>query len=93
MDVRSTWDGAQQTALEGPSRLATAANAPRCLMALDGAEVAGAECAQLERTCIIFDGNDPQALERARSQWRDLKAAGVSAEYWSEADGRWQRRQ
>ena len=29
MDVRSTWDGAQQTALEGPSRLATAANAPR----------------------------------------------------------------
>ena len=29
MDVRSTWDGAQQTALEGPARLATAANAPR----------------------------------------------------------------
>ncbi len=70
-----------------------AANAPRCLMALDGAEVTGAECAELERACIVFDGNDPEALERARVQWRALKEAGVAAEYWSEADGRWERKQ
>ena len=70
-----------------------AANAPRCLIALDGAEVTGAECAELERACIVFDGNDPEALERARVQWRALKEAGVAAEYWSEADGRWERKQ
>ncbi|KGJ05127.1 DNA polymerase III, chi subunit [Paracoccus halophilus] len=70
-----------------------AANAPRCLIALDGAEVAGAECDGLERACIVFDGNDPDALERARAQWRALKDAGVAAEYWSEAGGRWERRQ
>jgi len=70
-----------------------AGNAPRCLIALDGAEVSGAECAALERACIVFDGNDPEALERARVQWRALKEAGVSSEYWSEADGRWERKQ
>lgn len=70
-----------------------AANAPACLISLDGAEVAVPECAAMERVCIIFDGNDPDALERARGQWRDLKAAGVAAEYWSEADGRWERKQ
>ncbi|SMO57254.1 DNA polymerase III subunit chi [Paracoccus laeviglucosivorans] len=70
-----------------------AGNQPRCLIAVDGAEVQGAECAALERACIVFDGNDPDALDRARAQWRTLKAAGVTAEYWSEADGRWERKQ
>ncbi|WP_199261522.1 DNA polymerase III subunit chi [Paracoccus binzhouensis] len=70
-----------------------AANAARCLIALEGAEVSGAECAALERACILFDGNDPEALERARAQWRALVAEGVAAEYWSEAGGRWERRQ
>ena len=70
-----------------------AANAPRCLIALDGAEVSGEECGRLERACIVFDGNDPEALDRARAQWRALKAAGVAAEYWSDADGRWERKQ
>ena len=70
-----------------------AGNAARCLIALEGAEVSGAECMALERACIVFDGNDPEALERARMQWRALKAAGVAAEYWSEAGGRWERKQ
>ncbi|MCV2446887.1 DNA polymerase III subunit chi [Paracoccus sp. DMF] len=70
-----------------------AGNAPRCLIALDGAAVAGDECAGLERVCIVFDGNDSEALDRARAQWRELKAAGVEAEYWSEAGGRWERKQ
>ncbi|UFM65227.1 DNA polymerase III subunit chi [Paracoccus sp. MA] len=70
-----------------------AANAARCLIALEGAEVSAAECGALERACILFDGNDPEALERARAQWRALTAEGVAAEYWSEAGGRWERRQ
>ena len=70
-----------------------AANAARCLIAVDGAQVSGAEVAALERACILFNGNDPEALERARAQWRALKAEGADAEYWSEAGGRWERKQ
>lgn len=70
-----------------------AANDPACLMAVHGAEVAPEECLRLERTCILFDGNDPQALDLARAQWRLLKQAGVEAQYWSEEGGRWERKQ
>lgn len=69
-----------------------AANSPACLMALDGAEVAPAECQTLERACIIFDGGDATATARARDQWRVLTSAGVAAEYWSEESGRWERK-
>lgn len=69
-----------------------AANGPACLIAVDGAEVEAPECAALERTCILFDGNDPAALEHARGQWRGLTKAGVAAEYWSEGGGRWERK-
>ena len=69
-----------------------AVNDPACLIAVDGAEVGPEECAALERTCILFDGNNPPALERARGQWRGLTKAGVAAEYWSEGSGRWERK-
>lgn len=69
-----------------------AANAPSCLMALDGVEVAADEMAGLQRACILFDGGDGAAVARAREQWKTLTAAGVTAEYWSEEDGSWQRK-
>ena len=69
-----------------------AANAPDCLMAIDGAAVPPAEAGALSRVCVIFDGNDPAALDRARDQWRELTGAGIAAEYWSEAGGRWERK-
>ena len=69
-----------------------AANGAACLMALDGAEVAAAECAGLQRACVIFDGGDAAATARARDQWRALTGAGVVAEYWSEESGRWERK-
>lgn len=65
-------------------------NAARCLLGIDGAQIDAAEALALERTCILFDGNDPAAVERARAQWRSLSGAGVKAQYWSEASGRWQ---
>lgn len=61
-----------------------------CLMAVDGVEVAADEVNAMERVCILFDGHDGQALERARAQWRDLTGAGCSAQYWSEDSGRWE---
>jgi DNA polymerase-3 subunit chi len=68
------------------------ANAAACLIAVGGAEVAPDEAAALARTCILFDGADAAAVEAARGQWRGLTAAGLAAQYWSEEDGRWQKK-
>ncbi|MFN3952993.1 MAG: DNA polymerase III subunit chi [Pararhodobacter sp.] len=64
-------------------------NRPRCLIALDAAPVAADEAQTLERLCIVFDGLDAEAVQAARGQWRALTGAGVAAEYWSRASGRW----
>ena len=69
-----------------------AANAPHCVMAVHGADVSAAEVTALERVCILFDGNDPEALDRARGQWKALKAAGAAAQYWSEESGTWEKK-
>ncbi|MFV0409942.1 MAG: DNA polymerase III subunit chi [Paracoccus sp. (in: a-proteobacteria)] len=69
-----------------------AGNAPDCLMAIDGAEIGDDEAAALSRVCVIFDGSDRVAVDRARDQWRQLSAAGIAAQYWSEEDGRWEKK-
>jgi DNA polymerase-3 subunit chi len=78
-----------------PILLTTGREAPNgaaCLMAVDGAEVSPEDCAALTRVCILFDGNDPAAVEHARGQWKALTGAGVPAQYWSEEGGRWQKK-
>lgn len=69
-----------------------AANDPQCLMSVDGAEVSVGEVNALERTCILFDGHDPEAVSRARVQWKALTSAGCAAQYWSEEAGRWEKK-
>ncbi len=69
-----------------------APNGAQCLMAVDGAEVTAEDCAGVERVCILFDGNDPAALDRARGQWKALTGAGITAQYWSEEGGGWQKK-
>ena len=65
-------------------------NGAACVMCVDGAQISAEEVATLERVCVLFDGNDPQALDSARAQWKALKDAGASAQYWSEESGKWQ---
>lgn len=67
------------------------ANGAACILSLDGAAVPVAPSAGIARICILFDGRDPAALEVARGQWRAVVAAGLVAEYWSEASGRWRK--
>jgi DNA polymerase-3 subunit chi len=67
-------------------------NCAVCVMAVDGAEVAPDEVQALERVCILFDGNDTDAVTIARGQWKALTAAGCSAQYWSEASGKWEKK-
>jgi DNA polymerase-3 subunit chi len=69
-----------------------AANNPSCVMSIEGADVTPGEVTALERVCIIFDGNDTAALQVARGQWKTLKEAGCSAQYWSEDSGRWEKK-
>ncbi len=63
-----------------------------CLMVTDGAPLTPDEVRSAARTCLLFDGNDPAAVEAARTDWRTLTAAGLAAQYWSEEGGRWQKK-
>ena len=67
-------------------------NDPDCVMSVDGADVTSAEVDAMQRVCVLFDGNDPEAVQRARGQWKSLTDAGCSAQYWSEASGRWEKK-
>ena len=69
-----------------------AANAPTCVMSVEGAAVTAAEVAAMERVCILFDGHDQGAVETARVQWKTLTGAGISAQYWAQEDGRWAKK-
>jgi DNA polymerase-3 subunit chi len=67
-------------------------NAAACIMVIDGAEVSPEEVQEMERVCVLFDGNDVQALERARQQWKTLTGSGCSAQYWSQSGGGWSKK-
>ncbi|MEX0309832.1 MAG: DNA polymerase III subunit chi [Tateyamaria sp.] len=69
-----------------------AGNGATCVMAIDGAPVSADEVNALDRVCVLFDGNDADALDVARGQWKTLKDAGVAAQYWSEESGRWEKK-
>jgi len=69
-----------------------AVNQPQCLMSVHGATVTADEIAALERVCILFDGTDEDAVQVARGQWKSLKEAGASAQYWSEESGAWEKK-
>jgi DNA polymerase-3 subunit chi len=58
---------------------------------VDGASMSG-DAAAYERVVLLFDGDDPEAVEVARTRWREAKSAGVEATYWqSDENGRWRR--
>ncbi|MEP1765072.1 MAG: DNA polymerase III subunit chi [Sulfitobacter sp.] len=64
-------------------------NNASCIMAVHSAEVSPEDIAAMERVCILFDGYDEEELAHARAQWKTLKGAGVTAQYWAEDGGRW----
>lgn len=73
-------------------KAATSSNSATCLICIDSSEVSPEEVQSMERVCVVFDGNDEQALNHARIQWKTLVDAGCSAQYWSEEDGNWQKK-
>jgi DNA polymerase-3 subunit chi len=58
---------------------------------VDGAELA--DVSAYARVVYLFDGRDAGAVERARQQWKAVKAAGCEVTYWQQSpDGRWQKK-
>jgi DNA polymerase-3 subunit chi len=47
----------------------------------------------LVRAVVLFDGNDAEAVENARSGWKRFRGAGHEVSYWQQDEqGRWQNR-
>lgn len=66
-------------------------NAANVRFYVDGAAVG--EIDGLVRAVILFDGNDADALDRARAGWKRFRAAGHEVSYWQQDEqGRWQNR-
>lgn len=41
------------------------------------------------RVVLMFDGDDPEALDSARAAWKTVKGLGHDATYWQQDGGRW----
>src|SRR6478735_11107170 len=89
----------------GTDREATAGEQPVLLMAsdqnpnratvrflIDGTPLPG-DAASYKRLVLLFDGNDPNAVNVARERWTAAKAQGFDVTYWqTDERGRWQRK-
>lgn len=65
-------------------------NGAQALFLIDGAEPG--DLSPFERACLLFDGRDEAALEKARQRWKEAKEAGIVASYWREsAAGKWEK--
>ena len=66
-------------------------NAANVRFLVDGVPMP-AEPAGYERVILLFDGDDPDARETARSRWSEAKTAGFAVTYWqSDENGVWRR--
>jgi len=58
---------------------------------VDGVAVPS-DAAAYQRLVLLFDGDDPEALEAARQRWTSAKNEGFEVTYWrTDENGRWQR--
>lgn len=65
------------------------ANRARGIFLLGGATVDRAELAGLDRVWLLFDDQDPSAVQSAREQWTRMTAWGLAAQYWKDDTGSW----
>ena len=58
---------------------------------VDGANLT-ADSGNYQRIVLLFDGDDPEAVEIARVRWNEAKTKGAEVTYWkADENGRWQR--
>ncbi|HEY7457716.1 MAG TPA: DNA polymerase III subunit chi [Xanthobacteraceae bacterium] len=65
-------------------------NGARARFFVDGASAD--DLAPYERAIYLFDGNDPDAVEAARDNYKEAQGAGFEVTYWQQdKDGRWKK--
>jgi DNA polymerase-3 subunit chi len=81
-------------AAEQPVYLTTGGETPNgagVRFLVDGAEAQ--EFSGFVRIVYLFDGNDAEAVARARSQWTAAKGAGCPVTYWQQnTAGKWEKK-
>lgn len=84
----------EANASEQPVLLTTADGNPNDAKVRFFVEGASSEnLAGYERAIHLFDGNDPDAVDGARAQWKSAQASGHSVTYWQQDEaGRWQQK-
>ncbi len=66
-------------------------NAARVLFLADGAASEAVD--QYDLVCTLFDGRDPDAVTRAREQWRAYQGGDHDLTYWQQTDnGGWEQK-
>jgi len=66
-------------------------NAAAVRFLIEGATMPG-DASTYQRVVLLFDGEDPEALESARTRWTEAKSAGFEVTYWQADDkGAWRR--
>lgn len=64
-------------------------NSADILMLVDGARYPHDKMGGFSRVCLLFDGNDENAVAQARVDWKKTTEANFRAVYWAQEDGRW----
>jgi DNA polymerase-3 subunit chi len=64
-------------------------NQADALFLIDGAEQG--DLSGYARCILLFDGRDEAALAHARQRWKAVKAAGLPASYWRQAERGWEK--
>jgi DNA polymerase III subunit chi len=87
-----TWREAE--AAHQPIVLTVSDHNPNCATVrflVDGATMPE-DSSAYERVVLLFDGEDPDALDAARARWTAAKSAGFEVTYWqADENGRWRR--
>jgi DNA polymerase-3 subunit chi len=67
-------------------------NAADVRFLIDGADLP-VDANAYQRIVLMFDGDDPDAVQKARADWAAAKAKGFEVTYWQpDEQGRWQRK-
>jgi DNA polymerase-3 subunit chi len=65
-------------------------NGASMLVLVDG--VGAEDIGTYARCADLFDGNDAEAVEAARTRWRRAREAGHSLTYWQQTTSGWERK-
>lgn len=67
-------------------------NGAQAVVLLDCLPVDMGEARVMQRIWLLFDGADEGQVQAARGQWKAVVAAGLTAQYWNDESGRWEKK-